>query len=95
VPSNYVLATTLQDEIWLKIVRQGNVYTGYASENGTDWTVVGAWAVGFTPTKIGLRAGNNFQPVGEIPADFDYFTLVDHTYRVSLPLVMRAYQPNP
>ncbi len=93
VPSNYVLATTLQDEIWLKIVRQGSVYSGYASENGTDWTGVGAWTVGFTPTKIGLRAGNNFQPVGEILADFDYFTLVDHSYRLSLPLVMRAYPP--
>jgi formylglycine-generating enzyme required for sulfatase activity len=87
------LATTLQDEIWLKIVRQGNVYTGYASENGSDWTEVGAPAVGFTPEKIGLRAGNNHQPVGEIPADFAYFALADYTYRLSLPLVMRAYPP--
>jgi beta-xylosidase len=90
VASNYMLTTTLQAEIWLKIVRQGDVYSGYASENGTDWTEVGAPTVGFTPDKIGLRAGNNGQPVGEIPADFDYFMLVDHTYRVWIPLVARA-----
>ena len=93
VLSHYVLATTLQDEIWLRIARQGNVYSGYASEDGTNWTMVGAWTVGFTPTKIGLRAGNNHQPVGEIPTDFDYFALADHTCRLSLPLVMRAYPP--
>ena len=90
VALTYMLATTVQDEIWLRIVRQGNVYTGYASENGTDWTEVGAPAVGYTPNKIGLRAGNNFQPVGEIPADFDYFSLVDHSYRIMLPLVLRG-----
>jgi hypothetical protein len=70
-------------------MRQGSVYTGYVSENGIDWTVVGTHVVKFNPTKIGLRAGNFPFGAAEIPADFDYFTLVDHSYRVHLPLAIR------
>jgi formylglycine-generating enzyme required for sulfatase activity len=92
--SNYVVATTVLDEVWLKIHREGHVYHAVASENGADWIEVGNPEVGFTPTKIGLRAGNNGQPAGEIPADFDYFALSDFSYRVSLPLAVRAY-PRP
>lgn len=89
---NYMITTTVQGEAYLRIVRQGNVYTGSVSENGIDWTVVGTPTVAFAPTKIGLRVGNNFQAAAsEIPADFDYFVLVDHSHRVLLPLVLRNY----
>lgn len=89
----YMLETTVEDEIWLKVVRQGITYTGYASENGTEWTEVGAPSVGFAPGKIGLRAGNQGQNANEIPADFDYFALVDDSYLLQLPLVMSTSLP--
>lgn len=84
-----MVTTTVQSETYLRIVRHGDIYTGSVSENGIDWTMVGSPTVTFAPIKIGLRAGNSLQPAPEIPADFDYFVLVDHSYRVFLPLVLR------
>ncbi len=37
--------TPFTGPVWLKIVRVGNVFTGYYSANGTTWTSVGSYTV--------------------------------------------------
>lgn len=92
IGSNYAMTTTVLGEAYLRLVRHGTVYTGFVSENGTDWTLMGAHAVvsGMVPSKIGLAAYNSPDfAASEIAADFDFFQLDDGSYYVFLPLVVR------
>jgi hypothetical protein len=88
VGGNFGLTTAAQGEAYLKLSRHGNDYTGYVSPDGTSWTLLGTHTIAFTPTRIGLKASNQVQGASEIPADFDFFTLIDNTYRLFLPLVL-------
>jgi uncharacterized repeat protein (TIGR01451 family) len=78
VDSNYAMETTLQGEAYLRVVHDGGTYTGYYSENGIGWTLVGS----HTPTDtvhlsaVGVTAGADVADL-RIPADFDYFSLQD------------------
>jgi beta-xylosidase len=89
VGSNYATATTLLNAAYLRVVRQGADYTGYVSENGTEWTEIGTHTAGFVPLEVGLIASNATQPVTDIPANFDFFVLQYEAGRTALPLVMR------
>jgi pimeloyl-ACP methyl ester carboxylesterase len=90
IGANYAMTTTVQGEAYLKLVRHANVYTGYVSTDGSNWTLVGTHTVTILPTKIGLTATNPLAGVTEIPADFDYFTLIANTtYRLFLPLIIK------
>ncbi|MFV2044261.1 MAG: hypothetical protein ACC700_13650 [Anaerolineales bacterium] len=86
---NYSMTTTTQGVAYLKVIRQGKVYAGYYSEDGSNWTLAGAHTATISPTKVGLRASNQIQGAAEIPADFDFFTLIDDSIHVFLPLVLR------
>jgi len=74
---------TTPGEVYLRVVRQSTVYTGYVSGNGTDWDLVGVLTVtgGLVPSKVGMMASNINPAVSEIPADFDYFMSSDNAYR--------------
>ena len=67
---------------WLRIYRNGNVYTPYSSVDGVHWNRGNAWdlspASPAYPIKIGLF-GFSSGPVNTIPAYFDYV----HTYSQS------------
>jgi hypothetical protein len=58
--------------IYLRLVREGNTYTGYYSEDGQNWIVTGKHVRDFSKAQVGLIAAQ--APV-EIPAVFDYFTM--------------------
>jgi hypothetical protein len=45
IGGNYAMTTILPGKAYLRIIRYGAVYTGYVSENGTNWTLVGAHTV--------------------------------------------------
>ncbi len=89
VGSNYAMTTAVLGDAYLRLMRQGTVYTGYVSTDGANWTLVGVHTVTIKPTKIGLRASNQSQGAPEISADFDFFTLIDNSYRLFLPLILR------
>lgn len=88
VGSNYGMNIAVQGEAYLRLVRQGMTYTGYVSSDGVDWIVVGVHTVTITPTQIGLKATNQIQGASEISADFDFFTLIDNSHHLFLPLVL-------
>jgi hypothetical protein len=85
------MTTTATGEAYLRIVRHGTVYTGYASLDGASWTTVGTHTVvsGLVPSKIGLVAHDSGTGAAEIPADVDFFTLIDYSHRVFLPLILK------
>jgi beta-xylosidase len=91
IDGNFAMTTTVLNEAYLRLIRQGAVYTGFVSENGNDWALVGAHTVvsGFVPLQIGLIA--DVVPLGapEIPAYFDYFTVIDYAPKLYLPLLQK------
>jgi beta-xylosidase len=89
IGSNFATTTTVSNEAYLQVVRHGNVYTGSVSSNGIAWTVVGVHTVTISPTRIGLVATNKAESDMEISADFDFFTLIDSSFRLYLPFVRK------
>lgn len=77
----YAMTTTLTGEAYLKVTRLGDLYKGYVSENGSDWTEVGTHTVvsGFVPSMVGLAALNQLDTPAEIEAKFDTFRLTYDT----------------
>jgi beta-xylosidase len=86
---NFAMTTSLQGDAYLKLIRQTNVYTGYVSVDGESWTLVGTHTIAITPTKVGLKASAQIEGAAEIPADFDFFTLIDNSHRIYLPLIFK------
>jgi cytochrome c len=95
IGSSFPTTTTAPDEAYLRLVRDGEVYTGYVSEDGVDWTMLGQHTVsaGFMPAKIGVFASAGIQEAAEIPADFDFFSVTGDLCRVFLPIIMKGYGP--
>lgn len=86
--SNYASTVSNPNAIWLQLAKSGNTFQARYSENGIDWTYMGQHTIDFTPDAIGLDVHN--AGVGpEIPADFDYFKLIDGTIHTYLPLLAK------
>lgn len=88
IGSNFATPISTAGEVYLRLVRQGEWYTGYASPNGTAWTVIGGHEFEEDPAGIGLYANNQALGDAEINADFDFFLLEFELSRVFLPLAM-------
>lgn len=73
VGSNYATVTASQSQAYLRLRREGTTYTGYYSEDGTNWFMIGQHTNGLTPTRVGVFAAQASQ--AETTADFDYFTI--------------------
>lgn len=87
--NNYATAIAGLNEAYLRVVVQGGNYTGYVSENGTEWTEIGAHTVNVAPQKVGFIVRGAAQPTTTIPAYFDFFVLQYEATQVSLPFVVR------
>ena len=91
VGSNFTTSTTTQGEVYLRVIREDTTYSGFYSEDGTSWTLIGRHTPsgGILLSRVGLTAA---QGTPEIPADFNCFRL-DANYRkeVFLPLVVKNY----
>lgn len=88
--SNFAtVLSPLTTSVYLRIVRQNNLYSAYMSQDGTSWNKIGDHAIPYAPTFIGLKANNGAQGDAEIPANFDYFTLLDYSPHLYLPLVKK------
>jgi beta-xylosidase len=69
-----VLAVANPSEAYLRVVRQGNTYSGYYSPNGSTWTLVGSHipGAGVDYSRVGVAAGQDQAHIGR-NADFDWF----------------------
>lgn len=65
--------TLLRDEAFLRIDKAGALLTGYYSEDGESWTLIGEYEIPMMNPKVGLIAGQSSEP-GAV-ALFDYFAL--------------------
>jgi hypothetical protein len=72
---NFATDTQVKDEAYLRIDKSGTKFTGYYSENGSDWMMIGEHEVSVTDPQVGLITANS-QVVGMV-AYFDYFTVIE------------------
>lgn len=77
-------ATTL----YLRITKEGNVYSGFYSVDGDSYTYIGQTTAVFTNHKIGILSENG-PSTTEIPSDYDFFRLETNSHLLYLPLVKR------
>jgi len=61
-------------EVYLKLRREGNTYTGYYSLDGQAWTLVGTHTSTIDPVSYGILTGRSDQ---SISAEFDYFEMYE------------------
>jgi branched-chain amino acid transport system substrate-binding protein len=74
--------------IYLRLQRVENIYSGYFSEDGEQWTKTGEHVRDFGQIRVGLIAA---QAPTEIPAVFDYFTMTaPATVKTRTDLICRA-----
>ncbi len=72
---NIMLETQQESEAYLRLRKEGNLYTAYYSEDGTNWTLVGQQTTELKSPRIGLvTTGSSY--IGKF-ADFDYFTIYE------------------
>lgn len=71
-PENFAAAAPATDIVRLVLSREGNVFAAYASEDGGEWTLIGAHTSDMNPVFIGLVAGQAVDAVA-MPAQFDSF----------------------
>jgi len=71
--SNFGTDTNLKDEAYLRIDKEGSVFTAYYSDDGANWQAIGQHELFMTDPKVGLTHGGS-HIVGAI-ALFDYFGL--------------------
>ena len=72
---NFGTDTQLKDEAYLRLDKVGSRLTGYYSENGTDWMMIGEHEVSMLDPKVGLITANSF--IVGMTAYFDYFTVME------------------
>jgi regulation of enolase protein 1 (concanavalin A-like superfamily) len=65
--------TTNPSTAYLRLRHEGTTYTGYYSEDGESWTLLGQHISNINPTQVGLMAGQALEV--ETTADFEYFTM--------------------
>jgi beta-xylosidase len=72
--SNFATDVPSDSQAYLRLVREGNTYSGYYSEDGIEWTLIGQHESStIAPLYVGLIASQAYE--AEVPADFDYFTI--------------------
>jgi predicted amidohydrolase YtcJ/regulation of enolase protein 1 (concanavalin A-like superfamily) len=72
---NFATETKLVDEAYLRIYKEGSLLTGYYSEDGASWSLIGQHEVSMTDPLVGLIAGQSYETGAA--ALFDNFTLVE------------------
>lgn len=93
IGSNYATSIPATGEAYLRLERDGSNYTGYVSENGTEWTEIGTHTIDFTPTYIGFYVDGQTSTTAT-PADFDLFLLeYDKYHQQFLPIAQKPNAP--
>lgn len=70
--SNFATDTKLKDEAYLRLDKTGSHFSGYYSEDGSNWMLIGEHDAEMLDPKVGLITANSCV-VGQV-ALFDYFS---------------------
>ena len=82
-----------KSEMWLRIEKEGNVYTAYYSTNGQTFTKVGVASVELEATRAGFFVGwNGYSDREPVDVWFDYFSVTKAQSEVDE--VKKALVPN-
>ncbi len=73
-PENFATKITETEIVYLRLRREGEVFTAYGSEDGEEWKVIGAHTGSINPLFVGLVAGQALNSSPK-PAQFDYFMI--------------------
>jgi beta-xylosidase len=73
IDGNFATPVPGTDTIFLRLRREGDSYTSYYSEDGSQWTKIGVHTSTMKPKSVGLAAGQSTS--GSQPAQFDYFVI--------------------
>jgi beta-xylosidase len=72
--NNFATKAPETDEVRLRLRRQGDIYMGWMSLDGTRWTLIGSHQKPEQPLQVGILAGQAWSTVPQ-PAQFDYFVV--------------------
>jgi hypothetical protein len=75
IEENFATPVFNTDTVYLRLRFEGDTFTAYASENGTEWKLIGTHPQKIQPLFIGLFAGVSFIRSPIIPAQFVYFVI--------------------
>jgi cytochrome c len=84
---NFSIAETATT-VNLRIIKEGEIYTGYYSTDGSSYTYIGQTTSVMTNPKVGLVSENG-PSTTEIPSDYDFFVLENNLHKIYLPFVIR------
>ncbi len=73
LPENFAVAAPATDTVYLRLRREGDTYSSYASEDGQEWKMIGTQNSPMNPLFIGLVAGQAWS--APQAAQFDYFVV--------------------
>jgi beta-xylosidase len=73
IEGSFVTPAPGTDTVFLSLRREGDTYTSYSSEDGSNWTQIGVHTSTMKPRFVGLAAGQSTS--GSRPAQFDYFVI--------------------
>jgi hypothetical protein len=76
-PENYSIAAPGTDSVYLRLRREGDTFTAYASEDGSEWQLIGVHTGEIDPVFVGLVSGQATST--PIPAQFDSFAIRELT----------------
>ena len=93
---NYATIVPTRGATYLKLIRSNDIYSGFVSTDGSNWTLIGAHTSSVLNfPNIGLIVGNQMSEEGDTPADFDYFKLEYEAELLFLPLVVKEFGGGP
>jgi hypothetical protein len=70
-PKNYSAVAPKTDVVHLRLRRELDTFTAYASEDGEEWQLIGSHSREIEPKFVGLVSGQNTS--ASVPAQFDSF----------------------
>ena len=73
IGDNYSTPAPDTKTLYLRLRREGNIFTSFFSEDGNEWQMLGAHTNNMDPLYVGLVAGQSIYSYQ--PAQFDYFII--------------------
>lgn len=77
------IATASTAPLYMRVRRQGDLWTMYYSLDGSQWTIYASVAFPLTVTEVGLFAGNTSETPGAQPA---FTSLIDYFFNTASPI---------